>query len=278
MKNFIVNISRKYSALNVRFFASATAFYILVSVIPLITVAFFALYALSHDLSRELESIIADFLPQGLVNSFSLLMEGIKKRELFSLVPFSILTVLWSSTKGINGLCQGTEIIYGKSKKRSLISSALKSIKRTLFFYLFLFVLVALIFALRLFYTEFGEKWLIFDVFAKFKVPISIILLTLFFSLFYGCISHSSIRKQIQGGIFSSLGFVLFTYFYSIYISYSLTNGSIYHEAGAIVLFSLWCYFSVNIVFIGAIMNTLTQGNIYTSEPKAPIDKTNNTS
>lgn len=269
MKNFIVGLRCKYTRLNVRTFASSTAFFILVSVIPLITVSFFVLYSLSDNLSSELEQLIADFLPQGLVSSFFRLMEGIKERELFSLVPFSILTVLWSSTKGISGLCYGLEVIYKKEKKRSFIFRLLVSVKRTLLFYLFLFSLVALAFALRLFYQECGREWLFFHFLSWLNIPVFIILSTFFFALFYGCISGLSIKKQIRGALFSSLGFVLFTYFYSMYISYSLANGSIYHEAGAIVLFTLWCYFSVNIVFIGAIINTLIQENQRAPRTKA---------
>jgi len=57
------------------------------------------------------------------------------------------------------------------------------------------------------------------------------------------------------GAVFSSLGWLIFTQLYSVYVEYfaglSLVYGSVY----AVALSMLWLYFCISIVFYGGALN-----------------------
>ncbi|MBO5313032.1 MAG: YihY/virulence factor BrkB family protein [Clostridia bacterium] len=253
MKNFLVKVVKKYIDARVRVYASSATFYILVSTIPVIALLFYGISSLSPHLSHELERFIASLMPGGLADSFYEIMESIKERELSSLVPFSIITSIWGSTKGINGVCHGVESIYGTKKSAGFLKRAVRTVWRGMIFFSLIFISVVVLSLGRIIYSS--SQSVQMSILIELRIVAFILALTLFFSAFYARLGRGRLSQHLFGGLFSALGWTMFTYFYSIYVSYSLSTVNIYSGTGGAILYMLWSYFCVNIILIGAVIN-----------------------
>lgn len=255
---FVSKIAKSYGRDSIRTHSSSAAFYIVVSALPLIAILIFTLTFLSPDLVTEFESLIKAFLPKEFYKEVYSIIAGIKERRLPFLVPFSIVTALWGSTKGIEALCHGVEAVYKTNHKTGIIAKWLKTAWRTLLFYLAIFGTL-FIFAIGKF---FSSSSIFITVIVKLRVIIFAALLSVFFTLFYSRLGNTSFKNHILGGILSTLGWMAFTYFYSMYVSYAISTANIYAEMGTIIFFMLWVYFCVNIILVGAEINKVINPSV----------------
>ena len=65
--------------------------------------------------------------------------------------------------------------------------------------------------------------------------------------------------NQFPGAIFATFGWSLFSFVYSIYISYFSNFSSTYGSLAAIVLIMLWLYICMNITLLGAEINVFLE-------------------
>lgn len=253
MKDTILTIIKNYSRDNVRIHASSAAFYIVVSALPLVAILIFSLTFLSPILLSELENFLKSILPKEFYRELYSIITGLKENRLPLLVPFSIITALWGSTKGIGAICYGVETVYKTTPKTNVILKWLKTAWRTLLFYLAIFG--------TLFIFAIGKFFPVQNLFVKITLNLRIIifalLLSVFFTFFYSRLGNSPFKKHLLGGIISAVGWMAFTFFYSLYVSYALKSTSIYAEMGTIIFFMLWVYFCINIILVSAEINTL---------------------
>ena len=252
MDSFISKIIKSYGRKELRVRSSSAAFYIVVSALPLIAILIFTLSFLSPALLEELDAFLKSILPKEFWGELSLIISGIRETRLPVLVPFTVLAALWGSAKGVGGLCDGVEMIYGIKKQPHLILRWLKTGWRTLLFYL---VIIASLFVFAI-----GRLIPTTSLFVEIIINLRVIIfggiLSLVFSLFYSRLAGTHLKNHLFGGILAAVGWMLFTFFYSLYVSYAISSASIYAELGTAIFFMLWVYFCVNIILIGAEINS----------------------
>lgn len=257
MKRFLIKVITGYYENNLRVFSAYASFYIIVSAIPFLAVLFFILSSLTPSLSSELDALLLAVLPSDIFGHFQRILSSVRQNPLSAFVPFSILTAIWGSTKGVSGLCFGIKRIFNKSDKGNFIVRSLKSLWRTFLFYL-LIISTLTVFALGRLVFAYAQSYhiilsLALEVLINLRLVIFAVVLTLLFTLLYSKMGEDkSFLKYLPGGAFASVMWMLFTYFYSIYIGISLNRLSIYAEMGTVIFFMLWCYFCLNIILIGA--------------------------
>ena len=251
MGAFIYKIIKSFGQNEVRRHASSAAFYIVVSALPLITILVYATSCLSPALQDELEPFLEKLLPRAFSAELFGILTNIRQKRLPFLVPFSTIAALWGSTKGVEALCSGTEAIYGTKRRRPLVLHWLKTAGRTLAFY------VAFIGSLLI--SALGKLYVAPSAFVYLLLSLRIVLFALFLSFFlayfYARLANSPLKKHLLGGTVAALGWMAFTFLYSIYVSYALSSLSIYAEVGTAIFFMLWVYFCVNIILVGAEIN-----------------------
>ncbi|MBQ7225877.1 MAG: YihY/virulence factor BrkB family protein [Clostridia bacterium] len=251
MKSFILKIARGYTRDNIRVNSAGAAFYIIVSALPLAAILIFFLSCISPRLIVELESLTSGLLPKEIYKDLQGVLISLKSRDIKALVPFSLITALWGSTKGVNSLCLGIEEIYGVKESSRLWVRILKSLWRAFLFYIIIFATLT-VFALgRLIHLHTGLLSIIF----RLRIPIFALVLSLLFSLLFSHLSKKPFKGQLLGGTLASVGWMAFTFFYSIYVTYAINSVSIYAEMGTVIFFMLWVYFCVNIILVGAEIN-----------------------
>lgn len=259
----------------VNVYAAQASFFIIISVIPFIILLLsLAKYVIDIDwvvgwIENQISGDIGHLLQ-------SVLAEVTEKAGI-SLVSITAISTLWSSSRGVNAVIRGIWNVYGIRLNENFIFDILRSLLYTLSFVLtILGSLVALVFADSI--RDFCEgrypiATIIFDIIIQCSTFVFIIVLTLFFALIYNTASKKGKRlskdayiglsnklprgylSQMPGAIFAALGWVLFSYFYSLYIRYFPSASYLYGSLAAIVFLMLWLYICMMILIYGAEIN-----------------------
>lgn len=260
MNRFFKFLLKSYKRDKISVYSGYASFFITISSVPFIALLLFLLGKLSPSLVSAFENFLSTIVPKGLTEGLFNIIEKIKQTDLSIFLPISILTAIWAACKGTGGLTKGIESVYEKTKHESWFSGIIRVIIRTLVFTVMV-ILSLIIFSIgKVLLNNIHPSSQALDVMLHLLIKIRFIafffVLTLFFTIVYRCVSRKKgILKHIPGALFSSLGWLVFTFLYSKYISYVLEKPSIYASMGTLVLFMLWVYFCVAIILLGAEVN-----------------------
>lgn len=255
-----VHMVRAVSELRIPLHAANTGYFIILSVFPTLLL----LLSLLRYTSLEVETLVevlGTFLPDALMEAVEELVISTYQNASGAVVGLSAATALWSASRGIYGLLTGLNAVYGVSESRGYLYTRTISVV-----YMFLFLLVLL---LTLALHVFGNAILGFlqsidDPLVIFLVDIIdlrfFLLLgvqSLIFTLMYMALPNQRNRfwESLPGGVLASLGWLVFSDVFSIYVEnfdrYSNVYGSIY----AVALGMLWLYCCMSILFFGGALN-----------------------
>ena len=184
--------------------------------------------------SDLLEGIV-DLLPDNLDALAVTIIYDVQKSSSAALLSASALTAIWSASKGMLSIERGLNRAYAIEVKRSYFVRRLVCSGYTMLF------------------TGFCALSLVF-----FGIS-SIIILFLFILAFYMTLPYQNqtFPHQIPGALFTTFGWMLFSWTFSFYFRYFENYIPTYGSLTAIILLMLWLYFSICILFIGAVINSI---------------------
>ena len=182
--------------------------------------------------------------------------------------------MFWSSSRGVAAVTRGVAGVYGTRDHVGFFSELVRSLFYTVaFMALIIATLVVLVFGATvrsIAESSFPAALHIFDLIIRLRMFIFLALLTLFFSLVYSAVSGNGrknasandeapagYRRQIPGAFIAASGWMLYSYFYSLYIVYFPNASYIYGSLAAVILFMLWVYFCMIIFLVGAEINKI---------------------
>lgn len=252
-------------------YAAQASFFVITSAVPFISLLIALISLLLPETTSVIPAINIPLLGSsgsGTASSNAIItqiLSELKTAPSVSLLSFSAVTTLWTASKGISAIRSGIETVYGIKKSSGFVKHRVNSIITTLMFIVSLTVLtVLLLFGDKL--TTFlsgiiGER--ITDLFALLRMPMLAFVMAVFFSAMYSLIASRSsaighsVWLHIPGGLFSSVGWMVFSYFYSIYIDHFPGASRVYGGLAAVCLIMLWLYFCMIILLLGAEINKL---------------------
>lgn len=260
MSRFLKFLLKSYKSDRINIYTGYASFFITISSVPFIALLLFLLGKLSPSLVSSFESLLSSIVPKGLTEGLFDIIDKIKEIDLSIFLPIGIITAIWAACKGTGGLTKGIESVYEKTKHEPWALGIIRVVFRTLVFTIMV-ILSLIIFSVgKVLLNNLHPSSQALDVMLHLLVKLRFIafffVLTLFFTVVYRCISRKKgILKHIPGALFSSTGWLVFTFLYSKYISYVIEKPSVYASMGTLVLFMLWIYFLVMIVLLGAEIN-----------------------
>lgn len=249
---------------NIGIYAAQASFFIIISAVPFIMLLLTLIkYFLPIDPMMILRSI-SEFAPPTIEDFLTTIVN-----ELFSktanapLISVTAVSTLWLASKGVMALCLGLNNVFKPEKMPNYFYNRFISVIYTLIF------IAALL--LTIVFFGFGSNieafisdklpfvGAILSFLLSIKVLIFIIVLTLVFALFYSFLpkAKKGFKYQLPGALCSAAGWMLFSFFYSIYIEYFSNYSYVYGSLAAIVFLMLWLYFCMNIFLYGAEINKL---------------------
>jgi len=257
MKSIILSRSHKIRAViqtisndRVSLHAAHASFFVITSAVPFASIlftltGFFLPSGFSVNFPENSGSALTDLLNH--------LASEVRSVPGVSLLSFSTITTLWSASRGIAGIRSGLETIYGCSSRPGYVEHRLRSLLVTLLFILFLVTTVGILL--------FGD--ILGFPSGRIRFPVFAVVLTASFTgIFVSAARRSNhvrhtIRHHIPGAVFATLGWIVFSWGYSLYIVHFPSATTVYGGLAAVCLIMLWLYFCMMILLLGAEVNKL---------------------
>ena len=258
-------------------YAAQATFFILISSIPFIILLLgLAKYIIDIDWLLALISRHIDGQIGGLITS--VVNEVVGKTGAY-LVSFTVVTILWSASRGVNAVARGIAEAYKVKIRELFILDIIRSfIYTVVFIFIILASLILLVFANTIVDIASGYIPLltyVLEIVRKCGPVILTVVLTLLFAFVFNTVSrkgksfskaeykglsHTLPRgfiSQLPGAMFSALGWVLFSYVFSLYLRFFPEASYIYGSLTAVMILMLWLYACMFILMLGAEVNKL---------------------
>ncbi len=240
--------------------AAYAGYFIILAVFP----ALLMLLSLLRFAGLQVEVLVdmmGEILPPALMETVEGMVYSAWLHSTGTVLGLSALTALWSASRGIFGLLQGLNAVYDQGESRGYLYTRGISV-----IYTFLFGIVLI---LTLVLHVFGNavfRWLsmVDNPVVMFLVDmvdarlfLLLMLQCLIFTLMYMVLPNgrNGFGSSLPGGILSSVGWLIFSDLFSVYVThfnrYSLIYGSVY----ALALGMLWLYCCLSILFYGGALN-----------------------
>ena len=240
--------------------AAYAGYFIILSIFPALLMILSILQYTGIQV-EDLVSLMGDFLPKALMDTAEELVYSTWLNATGTVLGLSALTSLWSASRGVYGLLRGLNAVYDVWEDRGYLYTRGISVVYTF--------LLGMVLLLTLLLHVFGNtilSWLtmvdnavlifLMDL-VDLRFFLLLILQSLIFTLMFMVLPNQRNRflDSLPGGIFSSIGWMVFSDIFSIYVEnfnhYSNIFGSVY----AVALSMLWLYCCLSILFYGGALN-----------------------
>ena len=257
----LTELIRFCAAQNITTHAAGTGYFLVLSVFPLL-VLLLALLRYTGLQVQTLTDLVEGFLPAALMPAAKRLILSTYQNTSGLVVGVSAVTGLWSASRGIHSLRKGLNAIYQVAEERGYLATrAISMLYTVLFLGMLLVTLVLNVFGTTLVsWLPLQDHWVLqflWDVVDMRFVLMLLLQTALFTAMFMALPSgrHSSFWSSLPGAVLASLGWLIFSDLFSIYVENFSGYANIYGSVYAVALSMLWLYCCISIVFYGGALN-----------------------
>lgn len=257
----IMDAAKTVKQMHIPLHAAYAAYFIVLAVFPALVLILSVLRYTGMEV-RGLVELLDDILPSTMAEGAEELIYSTYRNSSGAMVGVSAVTALWSASRGIYGLLTGLNAVYGVSENRGYIYTRSISVV-----YTFVFILILL---LTLVLHVFGNS--IINLMRQVNNPVVIFFIdlidlrfflllflqSLVFTLMFMVLPNkrrSRFMESLPGGVLSSLGWLVFSDIYSIYVENFSKYSTIYGSVYGIAITMLWLYCCMSILFYGGALN-----------------------
>lgn len=257
-----VDIVRRVQQMKIPGHAANAGYFIVLSVFPALVLILSLLRYTALD-AQDLLYLLEGFLPSALMGAAEKLIVSTFAHTSTAMVSVSAVGALWSASRGIYALLTGLNTIYDVEENRGYWQTRIISV-----LYTFLFVVVLV---LTLVLNVFGESILqmlppaqgavgrFFSEVVDLRFFLLLLLQTALFTAMFMRLPNrkNSFSDSIPGAVLASLGWLIFSNLFSVYVEHFAGYTNIYGNVYAVALSMLWLYCCLSIVFYGGALNKL---------------------
>lgn len=255
-----VHLYRHVQSLNVPLHAAGAGFFIILSLFPALVLVLSLLRYTGLQV-RSLVEVLSGIIPAALMGTVEELVLSTYENSSGALVGVSALTAVWSASRGVYGLRQGLNTVYGVCEDRGWLYTRLISVVYTfLFLGLLLLTLVLHVFGRSLLaMLPISGSWplRILSGLLDLRFVLLLLVQTLVFMLIFAFLpsGRNRIRDTIPGALTASLGWLVISDLFSIYVENFASLSNIYGSVYAVALSMLWLYVCLCLIFYSAAFN-----------------------
>ena len=258
----VIGLWQNIRILQIPLHAANTGFFLILSLFPALVLLLSIIRYTPLDV-HSLLGFLEGIIPEALLPEVELLVVSTYENTSGAVVSLSAATALWSASRGIYGLITGLNTIYQVAEHRSFLQVRLLSV-----LYTFAFLLVLL---LTLVLHVFGTGLL--ELMAGSSIPffrflsgvvdlrffLLVFLQTALFSAMFMALPNrkNSLGDSLPGAFLASIGWLVFSHLFSLYVEFFPTYSRIYGSVYAVALSMLWLYCCISIVFYGGVLNRI---------------------
>lgn len=252
------------SRINISMRAAYASYFIVLSVFPALLLILSTLRFTSLQV-EDMLSVLEGLLPAAIMDGAEELVYSTYQNASAAVAGLSGATALWSSSRGIYGLLRGLNAVYEVEEGRGYLYTRGISVVYALIF----FVLILLTLLLHVFGNSILNLLLTIDnpvvIFLLDVVDLRFFFLlliqSLIFTLMYMALPNrrNGFLRSLPGGVLASLGWLVFSDIYSVYVENFSRYANIYGSVYAIAISLLWLYCCMSILFYGGALNRLLE-------------------
>lgn len=242
--------------------AAEMAYFTLLSILPILLVLANIIPLLPLPV-EEILGFIQNIAPDDIYNILAPTLIEYLESGSGGAISLGALAAIWSASKIINSMRNILNDVYNTIGQTNFILGRILS--------MFIMLGVIIVIGLAIFAFVFGEQILLLvqsligidipfiNQFLAFRWLVLIAILPVVFLILYQFVPDHNlpIKYAVPGAIFSTVGWLILTQFFSIYISLAGGEAAANATFGTFIILMLFLYFSSIILLIGALVNVL---------------------
>lgn len=260
---YAYGIKHKYDSCHIAAYSAEAAFFTLLSGVPLAMFAIVLMGVLAPLDIINLRQKLTQYFSENLSGQLAEFTAEIHSHSTIPLASVTMFFLVWTATRGIRSIADGINVIYGCKERYNIFQLGVRSV----LFAVAIFLLLGAAFALAVFAQPvenlvrsiLGNKGKF--VLLLFNLPNITLFFafTLLFATAYNTLAKSGrpFKNQLFGAVFASVGWIVYSFGYSVYIRCFSSYSALYGSIGAVMLFLLWLYMCMNILLCGALANRI---------------------
>lgn len=285
--NFVYKFGEKVSDSYTAACAAQAAFFILLSVVPIISLILAVTTYLPFT-QQDVLDVLMRVIPDDFTAYVKDIIEDLYSRAGKTVISVSAVAILWSASKGIAALMDGFNSMYQIRQENNFIKSRVIAIVYTIL----LIVMFAIVMSAYVTVSHYYKLYIhdAFELESALKNIFLLIRYVMGWLLFYGFILMmfvilpggfglpmgkeekvnlgKRIKSQMPGAAFSSVAWLVISRVVVLYIEHFPNFSFMYGSLAGIVIAMLWLYFCMYSLFIGAVINYLLSKGYLTQVKK----------
>lgn len=244
---------------NISAFSSSTAFFLFLSLIPML-ILICAVLPYTSLTEENLLMAVTRNTPETMNPLIGSIIADVYSRSA-GIISVAVIGTLWSAGKGVLALIRGLNVINDVEENRNYFVLRIVASVYTLIMILAVILsLLIMVFGnllVNLLLKDFPQVRLLFEFFMHFRFILAWAVLTLVFTMIYTFVPNRKMRflEQLTGGMFSAVVWSVFSWCFSIYVD-RFGGFNTYGSLATIIIIMLYLYFCMYIIMIGAYINS----------------------
>ena len=243
---------------NIAAFAASTAFFLFLSMIPLL-MALCAVLPYTALTEEILISAIMRFTPDAMHGLVISVVSDVYARSAGTITIYAIVTV-WSASKAMLALIHGLNAVNDFEERRNyFVLRFIACIYTVIMLVAMIVALFVMVFGnviVDLLLMDIPSLYILVQFIMHFRFLLSWVVLTFIFAMIYAYVPNSKMRfrKQIPGAAFAAVLWSAASYAFAVYVDHFNGFGT-YGGLTTVVIMMLWFYLLMYILLIGAHIN-----------------------
>lgn len=241
-------------------YTAQASFFIILSIFPFLLL-FLNIIGITNIGSDSIINFLNTYAPETIRPLLIQIIEELYTHISGTVISITAVTAIWSASKGVLSVMFGLyEISKIHQNRNYFISRFISMLYTVIFAVSIIMTMVLLVFGNSIFnflisLLPFLKEISVLTLILRYLI--SFLILSIFFAIIYKIANFrlTTIRKVVPGAMFSSLGWLVFSYVFSIYIDNFSNMSYMYGSLTAVIIMMLWIYFCIYIFFIGAEIN-----------------------
>ena len=254
----------KFSRDEMTVYAAQASFFTIIAAFPFIMLLMAMIQLIPTITKSNLLMVITNIVPANLKSLVFGIVENIYTNSPATVLSVTAIAAIWSASRGMLSIERGLNRVFGKQKKRNYVVTRMICAGYTI---VLICILTLVLLVLGSSIQGFVEHH--FPVIAEITHyvisfrTVLLLILTICFTFLYTYVPEKKqhFKKQLPGAVFSTLGWIAFSFAFSIYFNNFSNFSVMYGSLTAIVLLMLWLYVCICILFLGAEINYFYSGD-----------------
>ena len=254
----LMDFSGEMKKRNINAYAASIAFFFFLSVVPMLMMVC-TIIPYTPLTEEDLVTAVTEITPEMVDPLAESVISDVYDKSA-GILSVAVIATVWSAAKGVMALMQGLNAVNGVEEKRNYFV-----VRLIASFYTVVMLLVVI---LSLFLMVFGNQLVNLALYRiphmrqvvsfamNFRFLLVWFILTLLFAAIYAYVPDRKLKfkEQVPGAVFSAVMWSVFSWGFSLYVTYGNSYG-IYGSLAIIIIVLLWMYFCMYLMLIGAYIN-----------------------